>query len=144
MLLIANHAVLALNIGEELLVEEILVSPSGHVEVAIPYASIDVTAGIGADDNHITSLARSDQLVEHLACPLVAEPPLVGTHHPMKQVEDGILLLRIHLVALRQIDGISPMRLQHLAVDTIRHHLALRPPAKLCMRRHTKEAAGDK
>ena len=143
MLTVAHHTISLLDIGHELLVEEILVSPSRHVEVTVP-ARGRIASGVGADDNHLARLARCRQLVHHVLHTLVRKPAGIHPRHAVQQVENGILPVHLLVIALRQIDSVSSVRLQHRAVDAVGHDLALQSPCRILCICHPQRADGKK
>ena len=141
--LITFHPVSLLYIRKELLIEEIFVSPTRHVEVAVP-ASSRIASCIGADDNHLASLARCHQLVHHVLHTLVCKPTGIHPRHAVQQIEDRIFPIRFIAIALRQIDGVGTVCFQYLAVDAVGHYLALRSPCRILCICHPQQADGKK
>ena len=128
---VADGAVALLDGGQELLIEELLVGPALHVEVAVPGGACLRTTGIGHDDEHGAGLAGADELFDDdLQLPLL-RPGGIGVGEAVQEVEHGVLRVGRGIVALREIDVEAYLSAEVLAVDAVGHNLRPR-------RRHGK------
>lgn len=118
-LLVTDDVVALLDGRQELLIEEVLVGPAVHVEVAVPGGAGLRTAGIGHDDDEGTYLSGTDELVHHDLKLSLLGPGGIGVGEAMEEVEDGILGIGRGIVTLRQIDIEKDFGAEHLTVDAV-------------------------
>src|SRR5690554_864668 len=66
--------------------EERVIGPSGHIEIAVPEAFIDIPPRIGCHDDHLHRLTGGDELIHHILHMPPFIPTTVGIVHPVKEV----------------------------------------------------------
>ena len=98
-LTVAHNTVLAFDKGDELGVEEFLVGPAIHVEVAVPDVLRVGAACVRHDDNHGADFTRAHQFVGNLVDAALLHPCGVSVGEAVQQVEHGVLGIGVLLKA---------------------------------------------
>ena len=138
---VAHDTVLALDMGHELLEEELFIGPALHVEIAVLLLLDGHASGIGRDDYHRPDLTVGRKLVHNIPHVAAIVPVAVSVAHAVQKVEDGVAAILFKVVARRQENCIVAVAPQHLAVDGVVLHAAhhLRP---ILRRRGERQARG--
>ena len=109
---------------QKFLEEEVLVTPSGHVEVAIPCVMYIGSASVGHDDDNGKTLARTDEFVHNrLHLSLVAPGPIVVAQ-AVQEIDDGVFLPLVFTKSVGQIDIARHIGREYFALHCIGYDTA--------------------
>ena len=104
---------------DQFLEEEVLVVPSGHVEVTVPVVVGVRMTGIRHDDDHLRRFSRPDQFVQHQFHPAFILPVLVCPIQAVQQIDDRVLFAGF-FETVRKVNIVLDFGSEDAAVQAVR------------------------
>ena len=121
--LVADGAITLFKGREEFGEEEILISSSGQVEIAVPHVHDVRTTSVGHDDDHRRRLAALDEFVGNRLHLSAVSPSGVVVGEAVEKIYDGVTTIAI-LEMRRQIDVANNRSTEHTTLNGVGHDAA--------------------